>query len=276
MRYFFFLFCLFSLNCFGQNPEDFKKLGESPSALSSTLPKDVKLKIVKGLDHFIIKEIYSQDEMNVEKDLGNFAFIDYDEDHDLDIIYYGALREGRLGTVFFMNKDNTYSAEFMAFGEVSELKLDEQYQQLYFKLIEPPSSSDLVEGMSLYQVDFSKAERAFISGNRYHYVTGMGKVTNFIAPIKFKISNPQNKLRYSTVIDDTPLDPSMESSLPGNVIAAYAAGASGTAIATKTDKAGNVWWFVIMDANAEPTATILNDMGTKSKFYRCGWMSQVK
>ena len=273
MRPFVFLFCFFSFTCFAQDPDAFKKSGEGLDKVSSTLPKDIKLKIVKSLNHFIIKEIYSQDHMDLEKDLNNFTFVDYDSDHDLDIIYYGPIGGEPLGTIFFMNSDNSYGSEFLSVGQVKEIKIDNTSQQLYFKMIESPCCADIVEGTVLYQVDFSKPERVFTTLNRYHYIAGTGKPTDFIAPLKFKILNPQYKLRHSPEIDDTPLDPNSEFNLPGNVIAEYSAGASGTAIASKTDATGKVWWFVIMDYNSTPIRTIIHDMDSKSKFYTCGWLS---
>jgi hypothetical protein len=63
----------------------------------------------------------------------------------------------------------------------------------------------------------------------------------------------------------------------GNVMAEYARGATGTAIAERTDRTGRIWWFVRMDGATSPRAAQMDapvdQAGRTLPIDRLGWMS---
>lgn len=258
---------------FSQNPEDFIATGEKLENYSIKINPDHKLKVVKEINHFIIKEYYSQDWLDIREDLDNFHFIDYDFDKDLDIIFYGFIGGEPQGTIFFENIDNKYNQAFLETGYISEIKLDKESKNLHFKVKEPPCCVDVVEALKVYTVDFKSSERRFTLNHRYHYLTGTKLPDKFIAPAKFRVLNQHYKLRSSPIVDDSPADPDIYYSLGGNVAAIYPKGSNGIAISSYVDSTDRIWWFVIMNDNSSTLQTEIHDMDFDSSFYRCGWMS---
>lgn len=92
----------------------------------------------------------------------------------------------------------------------------------------------------------------------------------FSDPINFKIDNEGYKLRLAPAIDDTTEYHWLE--ITGNTFAFLKQGTRGTALASRTDKTGRIWWYVAIDLNDNVQDCILrttDEFPTKV----IGWLS---
>lgn len=95
-------------------------------------------------------------------------------------------------------------------------------------------------------------------------------------PFRFQILNNGYNIRSAPVIDNSSVEPWDESlsseNGSGNIIGKLVSGATGTAIAQKTDKTGRIWFYVEIDEPYFPKNNILytdNNFPTKTE----GWIS---
>lgn len=100
------------------------------------------------------------------------------------------------------------------------------------------------------------------------------------APRRFAVANDGYLLRGSPHVQNTKTGEYpewYEWDDRGNVMAEYAAGARGTAIAEQTDSTGRVWWFVRMDGATPPRAAQVDAPVDPANrvlpIDRLGWMS---
>lgn len=93
--------------------------------------------------------------------------------------------------------------------------------------------------------------------------------TKRMSPVSFVVSKDNYELRSEPEVDDVTVDELTE--VAGNVFARFKAGSAGRAYAQRKDAAGEVWWFVIMEARAK-TIGAEQFYDHKGDGERAGWM----
>lgn len=105
--------------------------------------------------------------------------------------------------------------------------------------------------------------------NKIYYLEGTELPKCFDINLKFEVLNSPYTLRATTEINNSPgLIHNYEQ---GNIIAEFKEGDTGTAVASKTDETGRVWWFVIMDPPEHNN--LFHNYAIYRKEQWSGWMS---
>lgn len=102
----------------------------------------------------------------------------------------------------------------------------------------------------------------------YYFMEGTNFPDKFDAHTKFRIINTSYKLRATPeIINDKPINYHFEQ---GNVIAEYSKGDTGFALASETDEAGRIWWFVALDESMSEGYSVYSSKRNRKWL---GWMS---
>ena len=225
-----------------------------------------------------IRKIQSQglfDDYLVGDDLASNCYVvDFDADGINDLLYFGYLGGESLGLVFFKNDGQEYSKIFEVMGNLVYLSEFKMYTPLSFAVNHYGCCASINDVLEYYTPTNIDVEFKYQLSQKIAHIKGMlFPVDGFIDPIAFKTVNPEYKMRLKPIIDD---DQSFHPDypMPGNTIAIYPAGSLGTAIATKTDETGRVWYFAIMKNNIEPIKNILfKGYNNDQSYFSMGWIS---
>jgi hypothetical protein len=236
--------------------------------------KKLKLEKIKKIKDELIEYLESNDEL--QNNLHNFHFFDYNSDGNIDIIYTGdAGTDSERTLIFVRDDDGDYVKKFDKFGSVVNLS-SAIYQNT------PPYTFVLKEveccgGTSIvYEAYQPVNENGSFKLNlliKYSTIKGT-KFPDiyFNKKLLFRVTSDIYNLRLNPTIDSVTNYVGLH--IRGNVVAEYSKGAEGYAIAQTKDKTGRIWWFVIMLNNNKPTQSIFDGGDNDDyKFYSLGWMS---
>ncbi|HEU4883504.1 MAG TPA: hypothetical protein VFT45_14695 [Longimicrobium sp.] len=220
----------------------------------------------------------------------DFHFVDFSGDGVADVIYDGA---------WYVRNENGFGAmegtHFKLYqviggrgvqvmdhhGTVQRIWKGAAGQPISFRTVHYGCCSD-----PMWAIEYFRPVRAgdTVRFERRHGVLGRAEMeipTRFMAaPRRFTVANDGYLLRGSPTVQPTPAEANpewYEWEGHGNVMAEYARGATGTAIAERTDDTGRVWWFVRMDGATPPRAAQIegpvDDANRVLPIDRLGWMS---
>ncbi len=238
-----------------------------------TLPDDVKLKIINEINDELITEINNSALNSIKGVISNFHVIDFNFDGYKDVIYHGFAGTESDRTVFFINNQGNFTKILDLFGEIVEMRRDEPYLPLSFKLIDYPCCENYTYSVETYVPTLDvKGNFRFKLSNKINYIRGTEFPLQFYdKPILFNVVNEKYALRSSPVIDSTSSNDFID--MEGNAIAEYTKGTIGIALADKEDNTGRIWWFVIVFNNTKPLNTIFHSGNNPGDYYSFGWMS---
>ncbi|MCU4162985.1 hypothetical protein [Carboxylicivirga caseinilyticus] len=205
------------------------------------------------------------------KNIGMFHSKDIDQDGWTDIIYNGWNGgEGEM-LVILMNDQGQYRITQSFIGHVVEWM--DTLNGSVIKLFDYGCCGAWVD--HLVTIKYCKEKEQFNIVDDIANMVVIDSTLKYMNPIRFEIQNETYNLRYAPDIEigipegDTPFDV-----IDGqNISAVYYKGDQGTALASKEDSTGRVWWLVIMD-KAPTGETILYPGSDEYDNYRpIGWFS---
>ena len=195
----------------------------------------------------------------------SFHFLDLDSDSQVDIIFNGKTGTGD-GIVLFLKSGSGYIQSNTLGGNIVGIERSTLSGHVHFKIQHDPSGEEhyrLIASLSIRPNDFK-----MLTSAEYSYKTTTEIPTTFFSPKPFTTKTEYN-LRAQPKFNASP-NKWLEK-IESNVVAVYPVGSIGKAIAQKTDTAGRVWWFVIMENNLWPTRSLL--VYKKPTNMSMGWMS---
>ncbi|WP_268123595.1 hypothetical protein [Roseivirga pacifica] len=204
----------------------------------------------------------------------NFHLIDFDADGLTDVMFYGYAGGESKDIIFFRNEGNSYSKVLSVMGELVFVSNFKAYEPLSFAVNHYGCCASINDVFEYYTPTNIGGKFKFQLTNKIAHIQGMEfPNSEFIAPVTFKTVNPEYTLRLKPFIDNS--EPHhADYDMPGNTIAIYPPESIGTAIATRTDETGRVWYFAIMRNNIKPIKEILfKGYNNDDPYYSIGWIS---
>lgn len=202
-----------------------------------------------------------------------FKKFDFSGDSIDDVIlssYCGAME---IRNFIWIRKSD--SSEFAGFIEGTPLKFYRNKESGPFSIVVSAGwcCAGYVGSISLYQLKEDQGRLLYQLDKKAMVFGGVTMPEKKIKPVRFKVAYDKYRLRRSPEIIDE-LDEYMSGltneTVYGNIIAEFAKGSSGEALAEYKDKTGRVWWFVLMDKDAKTT---INHFYDDEGGYKTGWMS---
>ncbi len=236
--------------------------------------KKLKLEKIKKIKDDLIKYLESNDEL--QNNLHNFHFFDYNGDGNIDIIYTGDAGTDSERTLIFVRGDNSdYVKKFDKFGSVVNLSsaICQKTPPYTFVLKEVECCGGNCVVYQAYQPVNENGSFQLHLSMKYSIIKGTKfPDVYFNKKLLFRVTSDIYNLRLNPTIDSVTTNVGLH--IRGNVVAEYSKGAEGYAIAQTKDKTGRIWWFVIMLNNNKPIQSIFDggDNGDY-KFYSLGWIS---
>lgn len=203
-----------------------------------------------------------------------FHFIDFDADGLTDILYNGSGGGESRVVAFFRNMGDQYSKVYEVMGKLVYVNDFKPYEPFSFAVNHYGCCASINDVFEFYSPTNIGNKFTYQLTNKIAHISGMEfPKGEFVSPIAFKTINPEYTLRIQPIIDNgEPYHPDYV--MPGNVMAVYPPGSLGTAIATRTDDTGRVWYFAIMKNNIDPIKEILfTGYNNEASYYTMGWIS---
>lgn len=204
----------------------------------------------------------------------NLLVADVDRDGLPDLVYNGHLNAESSTFFILHNTGDKFEKVYSGFGSLVYLSSPNGLEPMSFGLNNYACCDGytdfyeyIVPERSPEGLSYRSTYRMVIKNN-----TLLPKKDFFSTPIAFETVNPGYLLRSHPEVDNTPHERMDHIPMPGNQVAAFPPGAKGTAIASKTDETGRVWYFVLMNNEKKPSQEVFyHEKGTVS--FRMGWMS---
>jgi len=207
---------------------------------------------------------YLKDNKILESSLGNFHFLDFDNDGLLDFLYEGYAGAENKSVILFHQKSKRQFKKIFetlgvpyAFTRIGIFGSDFELQTLV------PDGAFDGEGFIKKTYLLSPESSKLIESITFHYETFFPK--GLTIKKRFKIVNSKYYLRISPEIKN---EEKASDVLFGNVVAEYGEGSEGYAFASKEDHTGRIWWYVAIEGNKSTKSIYSNKEG-----YYLGWMS---
>lgn len=194
---------------------------------------------------------------NLDSLASRLHFLDINGDNRLDVIFEGANGGEATQIIFFINLGNTYKVVFSDIQRVFKMEWKEnKLHKLY--IYDGGCCADFMEFKRIYQAKYDGSNIPdFIEMSQATSIREAEKPdTVWENPICFEVLNDAYNIRSFPKVDDLSSQPwtegRPESPDHGNIIGKLSKGATGTALAKKTDSSGREWWYVEMDEEFYP------------------------
>lgn len=204
----------------------------------------------------------------------DFYTADFNGDGANDIMFSSYCGSEELRNYIWFQERNTL--RFISFIVGTPLRLYHNNKSGYASLVVSKGwcCAGYVGSLILYNLERdNKGNFIYKPSRKIMEFGGLSLPTNRIEPIRFIVTKNKERLRSSPEVYDTPDDSFSvltRATFYGNIMAEFSKGSQGEAIAEQRDKAGKLWWFVIMDKNAK---TSTNHFYDDEEGYKAGWMS---
>ena len=198
--------------------------------------------------------------------------IDLNNDGQKDVVYNGTSGGEPNIVYFFLQKDKGFEQIFEVMQGVTKVIWEgELLSQIYTSDWGCCSTIHLIN--SVYNVTYNQQNKPTFS-KVFQSIEVNNELTKpknyFSTPIEFVVENEGYKLRLHPKIDDTTEYHWLE--ITGNTFANLRQGTKGTALASRTDETGRIWWYVAINLDENVQKCILHkpeDFQTKV----IGWIS---
>lgn len=217
---------------------------------------------------------YFNENEDLDQNLSDFHFLDYDFNGIIDIIYsgYGGIDSMRT-LIFELGKDGYYHSTFNKIGELINIVKYSVYTpvSLVLRDVECCGGNQIV--YEVYHLSREKSQSKYVLSAKYSSFrqTDIPKDI-FDKPILFKVVNEKYYLRLNPFLNKSQ-EYNEDLHIDGNIVQSYTYGSNGYAIAKKIDLTGRVWWFVIMLNNLNKKGAISEGSNNDVHNYSIGWMS---
>lgn len=218
--------------------------------------------------------LYFNESSDLEDNLSDFHFVDYDLNGIMDIIYSGYGGTDSMRTLIFeLGKDGAYYSTFNKFGEIiNVIKYGACTPvSLVLRDVECCGGNQIVYEVYHYSKEVSLSKYLLSAKYSSYRETELPKVISG-SSILFQVVYEKYYLRLNPIVDKNQ-EYNEDLRINGNIAQTYTSGSKGYAIAEKRDLTGRVWWFVIMlnNLNIKGTASVGSNNSVHN--YSIGWMS---
>jgi len=237
------------------------------------IQNSLELPVEYCLDHVKMR---IKDNM-IEEWLGSFKKYDFSGDGIDDLLFISYCGGEEYRNYFWVNKDNKYYYSGLMEGTI--VKLYRTPDSKSFSAVTRSGycclgyigsidlfTPEIKDGILKYKLQ--KRIKEF--GN-----ASISVPDKRMSSKRFIVKNDKYKLREHPVIDDKYDEYGSDfegKPVYGNTLAEFTKGSKGIAIAEKPDNTGRVWWFVLMDEDANAIYSRFHDDANASK---AGWMSSI-
>ena len=184
--------------------------------------------------------------------------IDLNNDGLLDVVYSGTSGGEPNIVYFFLQKDSGFEQIFEVMQAIKKVIWEgELLSQVYTSDWGCCATIHLIN--SVYNVTYDQQNKPVFK-KKFQSIEVNNELTKpknfFTDPIEFVVDNEGYKLRLNPEIDDHTEYHWLE--ITGNTFATLKQGTNGTALASRTDKTGRIWWYVAIDFDKNVQNCILH------------------
>jgi hypothetical protein len=204
-------------------------------------------------------------------------FLDLNGDGKDDVVFEGQSGGEAQEVNIFINTGQGYKKVFSVFQGIVKMEWqDKRLVRLYID--DWGCCDDYLERHMIYDISYGKTGIPIFKkvNQGLSIYKGVSPDSLYDKPFRFEVLNEGYKIRSAPKIDDTSVQPwdndQAKETGSGNSIGKLAKGATGTAIAKKTDTTGREWLFVQIDELYLPKNDILY-VENKFPSKLIGWIS---
>ena len=192
--------------------------------------------------------VLHQGEEYKERFLDSYHIVDINRDNSLDIIQYR--KKTALGEYLeiHINNNGELKSIYRQFGKILSINRETITSPIHLILFTCINSGHLTYSFDdiLILKEEKSNEISVIKESVLLYPENFEFPEKQTISIPFIVKNDKYRLRSEPKIDNVEIKPPYKL---GNLIAEFAEGDTGYALAEKKDETGRIWWFVIMDNN---------------------------
>ncbi|MEQ8245623.1 hypothetical protein [Fulvivirga sp.] len=246
----------------------------NPFKASNDIWGSVELDMSDAQKQSIIDEFGQPDQvksgmLKPESYLKSIHPIYIDSDTLVDFIYHGWSGGESEFVDIMLNKGNKLESIHSEMGKILNVSRLGLSSGLNIQFLQYGCCDDPNNYIETWVVSENSDFTSAVVMDRTHYLQGTEIPDCFDTSFKFKVLNTPYTLRATPEINNE--ENAIHNFEKGNIIAEYGVGDIGTALASRTDETGRIWWFVIMET------PLRNDLFHNYKYYRSkrwvGWIS---
>ena len=213
----------------------------------------------------------SQSDNWTEEHSKYFHFLDLDVDGDLDVIYDGWSGGEPVCIRIHLNIEGHFKQVFEAYQSITKIEFNKEGLS-EIAINDPGCCTAYINFDEVWTVSAAKDSLNFKLKRRVAVIAGNTAPDNLFKTSKrFTVDQSKYYLRLHPKIDTVDV---WHDGFPfqDNIIAEYTKGAAGTALGQTIDSTGRIWWYVEMDADADPISSEFYDIENNPTLLT-GWMS---
>ncbi|MDR1792550.1 MAG: hypothetical protein LBR36_03800 [Bacteroidales bacterium] len=248
--------------------DNFKTWFEDDSTLQNAAKK--ALQVVE------FKQLLASQGVNFEKVQNFFHFIDFDNDGDRDLVFYGKINSQHY-TIFFSKKDTTYSLTLLEKGIVIEANTPHQNNGLFFTLYNETCCGYYINTLTGYAcINFRGVSYFNVTSRALLYKGTVFPSRQLASPVRFKTVKVSD-LRIAPKVDAQQMIAGMHS-WAGNSLGMYALNATGIILGEFRGQDNTFWYFVRMDnpagiyIHSNRLTTLEEDIENPQDCFSYGWI----
>ncbi|MBN4081636.1 hypothetical protein JYU23_00740 [bacterium AH-315-C07] len=268
-----------------KNPIDWGKLEVS-------MTPEEKLTLVKKLNRIIgIEAALDYYSYTIENIINNFHIMDFNNDGQNDVVYTGFVGGRNNGVILFEIEKGYCRKPIMLLGELLEISRSDVWAPISFKINNYRCCSGFIDFIETYSPQFDhRGNLKYELSAKAGFVHGTFIPPVFYDQVFIRVKNQKSSLAISPINNEKEYDYHLKKTpvvdnFPykdvyfkhdGNIVAHYDSNATGFAIAEQVDITGQVWWFVMMNADSEPIQSLFCAGGDNNThpYKVMGWMKK--